>query len=126
MYMYLCFLLKISVAAEVMSKKVHKLKECVLKVKFSDKANTTTVSDDTLEVRNFPSSVSEEYLQYYFDSPKSGGCANAVKEITLVKPGLAKVLFSSPKSESSSTRPANFATISYSCIILTLRSPTWI
>ena len=86
-----------------MAKKVHNFKGVQLELKYSKCAHSesskATFDDTTLEVSNLPENTSKEYLEYYFESPKSGGCENAVKEITLVQPGVAKVLFSSPKSE---------------------------
>ena len=44
---------------------------------------------DTLEVRNLPHSVSTDALQLYFENPKSGGCVDGVKEITIMESGVA-------------------------------------
>ena len=80
---------------------MHQLNGAQLEVKFAEcfhEQSTTKVSDDTLLIRNLPKNMSEEYLQLYFESHKSGGCANGVKGVTLVEPGVATVCFSSPKS----------------------------
>ena len=59
------------------------------------------VVQDTLEVSNLPSNVSEDILELYFESPKSGGCDDAVKAVTFVSPGVAQVQFSTAESEFS-------------------------
>ena len=45
----------------------------------------------TLEVSNIPVDMKEDYLQMYFENPKSGGCADCVKDITIIKPGIAHI-----------------------------------
>ena len=55
--------------------------------------------DDTLQISNLPEHISKEYLQFYLESPKSGGSADGVKDIQIMSTGMAKVLFSSPKSK---------------------------
>ena len=80
---------------------MHQLNGAELEVKFAEcfrKQGTTITADDTLVIRNLPNNVTKEYLQLYFESHRSGGCANGVKKVTLVKTGVAKVCFSSPKS----------------------------
>ena len=42
-----------------------------------------STSYDTLEITSLPSIVSEEYLELYFNSSKSGGCDDAVKRPTM-------------------------------------------
>ena len=61
--------------------------------------SSSEVSEDILEVRNLPEQISKEFLELYFESPKSGGCSDGVKNVTLLRPGVAKVLFSSSDSE---------------------------
>ena len=83
---------------------MHVLNGAKLEVKYSkhahkDSSNTTVTLDDTLQVSNLPENITEEYLEFYFHNRKSGGCEDAVKEITLVQPGVAKVVFSSAKSK---------------------------
>ena len=36
----------------------------------------------TLEVSNIPENMKADYLQMYFESTKSGGCAKCVKDVT--------------------------------------------
>ena len=55
----------------------------------------------TLEVRNIPENMKEDYLQMYFESAISGGCAKCVKDVTVVKPGTAHVQLTDGASESS-------------------------
>ena len=85
-----------------MAKRPQRFKEVELDMKYS-KSNeeliSVEVSDDTLKVSNLPEDISKEFLEFYFESPRSGGCANAVKNVTLLRPGVAKVLFSSSESE---------------------------
>ena len=62
--------------------------------KLSDKQDVMQEGSEcgsTLEVSNIPVNVEGDYLQMYFESPKSGGCADCVKGITIVKPGIAHV-----------------------------------
>ena len=47
--------------------------------------------DTILEVSNIPANVEGDYLQMYFENPKSGGCADCVKDITIVEPGIAHI-----------------------------------
>lgn len=54
---------------------------------------------DTLEVSNLPSKATEETLDLYFESPKSGGCEDAVKSVTIVQPGIAHVQFHDPQGK---------------------------
>ena len=61
--------------------------------------SSSEVSEDILEVSNLPEQISKEFLELYFESPKSGGCSDGVKNVTLLGPGVAKVLFSSSDSE---------------------------
>ena len=55
----------------------------------------------TLEVSNIPENMKADYLQMYFESTKSGGCAKCVKDVTVVKPGTAHVQLTDAASESS-------------------------
>ena len=90
----------ITAAADVVAKKMHHLNGAELEVKFAEcfhKQSTTNIADDTLVVRNLPKNMTKEYLQLYFESHRSGGCANGVKEVTMMKPGEAQVCFTNPK-----------------------------
>ena len=55
----------------------------------------------TLEVSNIPVDIKEDFLQMYFENPKSGGCADCVKDITIIKPGIAHVQLTDAASKSS-------------------------
>lgn len=93
---------QIAVAASVIAKQEHKLQGSQLQVKYVDHNQEeimTYVLEDTLEVNNLPSDISEDLLVLYFESPKSGGCANAVKSVTVVRPGVARIQFLSTKSK---------------------------
>ena len=85
-----------------MAKEVHRLQESILQVSYfddqEDKAETDQL-DDTLEVSNFPTDVSEYVVELYFENPKSGGCDGGVKSVTIIGPGVAQVQFSSATSE---------------------------
>lgn len=84
-----------------MAKKRHQLNGAQLEVKFAEcscEQGTANIADDTLVIRNLPKNMTKEYLQLYFESHRSGGCANGVKEVTLAEPGVATVCFSSPTS----------------------------
>ena len=87
--------LSILVAKNVLSTQVHILQGSELKVQYySDEPEDvvgTVPETDTLEVRNLPRDVSADELQLYFESPKSGGCADSVKDVTLLKSGVAHV-----------------------------------
>ena len=85
-----------------MAKRPQKFKGLELDMKYSktdQESSSVELSDDTLQVSNLPENVSKEYLEFYFESPKSGGCPDGVKNVTLIRPGMAKVLFSSSKGE---------------------------
>ena len=92
----------IAVAAGILAKEEHKLKGSIIQVCYfedsEDKAETDQLRD-TLEVSNLPADVSEELLEFYFESPKSGGCEGAVKSVTIIGPGIAQVQFSTDKSK---------------------------
>ena len=85
-----------------MAVKEHNLQGSVLQVQYlSDYKKGETTSrflDDTLEISNLPADISEEYLQLYFENARSGGCADAVKNISL-SAGVARIQFSTAKSE---------------------------
>lgn len=60
------------------------------------------VACDTLEVSSVPPDITKDYLQLYFESTsKSGGCADCVKNITMVKPGVFHVQFTDATSKLS-------------------------
>ena len=88
----------------MIAKQEHKLQGSKLQVKYVDHNQEEMMTyplDDTLEVSNLPGDVSEELLELYFESTKSGGCADAVKSITVIRPGVVRIQFSSAKSEPS-------------------------
>ena len=64
-----------------------------------------STSYDTLEITSLPSTVSEEYLELYFNSPRSGGCDDAVKNIVMIQPGMAHVHFHDPKGNKTHVPP---------------------
>ena len=74
--------------------------------------SSSEVSEDILEVSNLPEQISKEFLELYFESPKSGGCSDGVKNVTLLRPGVAKVLFSSSDSEFFNNLAVFFFTLS--------------
>lgn len=90
--------LQYTVAAAVIEKKEHKLKGSELQIKYVDiQEDTVSNSEpvrDTLQVSNLPADMSEDILEMYFESPKSGGCVDAVKEVLLIRPGVAQIQFS--------------------------------
>ena len=93
-----------TVAANVMAVKDHTLQRASLKIEYMCHNQEEAGFDyneiqDTLEVSNLPSDVSEDILELYFDNPRSGGCEGAVKAVSLIRQGVAKVQFSSAKSE---------------------------
>ena len=63
----------------------------------SSQISSTTVEYDTLEVSNLPKTASEDHLEAYFESLRSGGCIDAVKSVTMIQPGVAHVQFHDPK-----------------------------
>ena len=48
---------------------------------------------DTLEVSGLPDTISEELLDMYFENSRSGGCADGVKKVSFVRPGVAQIQF---------------------------------
>ena len=89
----------LAAAAEVMAKRPQTYRGVELMMKYSEVLSSPEVSEDILEVSNLPEQISKELLELYFESPKSGGCSDGVKNVTLLRPGVAKVLFSSSDSE---------------------------
>ena len=92
----------------------------MLQVRYFDSDGEKVETDqlgDTLEVRNFPASVSKDLVELYFENPKSGGCDGAVKSVSITGPGVAQVRFSSPTSECSEVVIITL----YSCILHTVR-----
>lgn len=87
-----------TVADEVMMK-THKLQGMELQVKPYEESSMATAHSehhDILEVSDLPDGVSEGLIELYFeDSKKSGGCANAVKGISFVRPRVARIQFTS-------------------------------
>ena len=76
------------------------MKGVKLQVKYScqDECSPSTV-DDVLEITNLPHDIHEDTLELYLENSKSGGSCGAVKEITVVAPGMARVKVSSASSE---------------------------
>ena len=58
-------------------------------------ATTHSEYHDTLEVTGLPDGVSEGLIELYFEDSKSGGCADAIKDISFVRPGVARIQFTS-------------------------------
>ena len=85
------------VAAKVVTKEEHKVGGSQVQVKYAklsdeqDGMQEGGECNTTLEVSNIPANMKEDYLQMYFENPKSGGCADCVKDITIVEPGIAHV-----------------------------------
>ena len=69
------------------------------------------VTCDTLEVSNVPPNVTKDYLHLYFETPKSGGSVDCVKNITMVKPGVFHVQFTDAAGKLTSKLLVLFATI---------------
>ena len=87
-------------------------------MKLSDDQDDTREVDEcgtTLEVSNIPVDVKEDYLQMYFESQKSGGCADCVKDITIIKPGIAHVQLTDAASKSSMNRVHAFMRYNIIC-----------
>ena len=99
----MCYLYYTTVAADVLANESHKFGGAELHVQYwvvSQEADSKVVAvRDTLEVSNLPSDITKDYLEFYFESPKSGGCADCVKDITMVKPGVAHVQFTDAACE---------------------------
>ena len=95
------------VAAKVVTKEEHKVGGSQVQVKYAklsdeqDGMQEGGECNTTLEVSNIPANMKEDYLQMYFESAKSGGCAKCVKDVTVVKPGTAHVQLTDAASESS-------------------------
>ena len=85
-----------------MKKSIHKFQGNILKVKVYTPSVETELEEfpvDILEVSNLPSDVTEDTLELYFESPKSGGHDRAVQDISFISPGVAHVKFSDTESE---------------------------
>ena len=52
-----------------------------------------------IEVQNFPSATTAEVVKTFFGVKKSGGCRDAVADISEVRPGVFHVTFCDHKSE---------------------------
>ena len=85
------------VAAKVVAKDEHKLGGSQVQVKYAKLSDEQDVTQEAgeyctaLEVSNIPANMEGDYLQIYFENPKSGGCADCVKDITFIEPGIAHV-----------------------------------
>lgn len=78
--------------------RINKQKVCVeVMPQVPPQEDTAPANYDTLEVTNLPNEASEEYLELYFNSPKCGGCDDAVKSVAIVQPGMARVQFHDPQ-----------------------------
>ena len=78
--------------------RTHKLHGVELQLKPYEESSVATARSeyhDILEVSGLPDGISEGLIELYFENSKSGGCADAVKDITFVRPGVARVQFTS-------------------------------
>ena len=109
------------VAASILAKQDHLLKglELIVQCYSSESEDVVpTIPEtesviDTLEITNLPHNVSTDALQLYFESRKSGGCEDGVKEITFVESGVARIQFTDAKGE-------RMLEINYNCVMLLL------
>lgn len=84
-----------------MAKKGHNLNGTELQVNYFDtckEENPLSLMNATLEISNLPQNVAEGMLELYLESPKAGGYSGAVKNITFIGPGVARVQFDDAKS----------------------------
>lgn len=98
----------IVVAANVHAMKRHMFSGAELQVQYlklshddddlEDKDEASAMCD-TLEISNLTTDITKDYLELYFGNPMSGGCADCVKEIKMLKNGVAHVQFADTKSE---------------------------
>ena len=91
--------------ADAVMMRTHKLHGMELQVKPYEESSMATAHSehhDILEVSGLPDGVSEGLIELYFEDSKSGGCADAVKDITFVRPGVARIQFTSDTGTSMS------------------------
>lgn len=104
-YDYLLLLiLHVFIVAANVAKNEHKVGGLQVQVKFmklSDEQDEGDECGTALEVSNIPANVNEDYLQMYFENPKSGGRADCVKDITIIKPGIAHIQLTDAASKPS-------------------------
>ena len=114
------------VAAKVVAKDEHKVGGSQVQVKYAKLSDEQDVMQEagecgsTLEVSNIPANVEGDYLQMYFENPKSGGCADCVKDITIVKPGIAHVQLTD-----AAGKPSMNLMCSYKQDLVCLMSQSW-
>ena len=89
----------------MLKKKIHKLQGTELQVKVYQVkllASPYSRTRDTLEVTGLPDDISKDVLELYFENPKSGGCPDAVKNISFPRHGVAQIQFTSDTSKETS------------------------
>ena len=84
-------------AANTIVKRVHTLIGVDLQVKFFQES--VCKATDTLKVVGLPEGISKDLIELYFESPKSGGCAGAIKTLSLLGPTSACIQFTSDGSK---------------------------
>jgi hypothetical protein len=97
-------MLHVFIVAANVAKNEHEVGGSQVQVKFmklSDEQDEGDECGTVLEVSNIPANVKEDYLRMYFENPKSGGCADCVKDITIIEPGIAHVQLTDAASKPS-------------------------
>ena len=105
----------VSVGLEMLKSRAHKIKSTPVEVDFEqilagDEGPPPLEGDSDgdeeekataiIEVGNVPKTVSIGALKTYFETARSGSCADAVADITNIKPGMFHVTFHDHKGES--------------------------
>ena len=84
-------------AASTIVKRAHTLAGVELQVKFLQES--VCKATDTLKVVGLPEGIPKDLIELYFESPKSGGCAGAIKTLSLLGPTSACIQFTSDGSK---------------------------
>lgn len=68
-----------------------------MKKKFDIEVVDNVKSNGVIEVSGFSSKISKEMLEMYFESKRSGGNLNAIKDSMIVDEGIAHLTFTDPE-----------------------------
>ena len=62
-----------------------------------DRESSSDTCECTIEVRHLHPNIEPAMLEMYFESAKSGGCNESVKDVTIISPEVAHVTFHKPE-----------------------------
>ena len=103
-------------AADEVVKRVHKLLDIELQVRFLQEPARKPA--DTLEVSGLPEGISEDLIELYFENAKSGGCAGAIKSISFLGPTTACIQCTSDEGKGNCTGTVLYSQCSLFLVIL--------